>query len=1132
MQYDHKKIEPKWQKTWEDEGIYRVEENSDKPKQYVLGMFPYPSGDGLHIGHPRSYTATDIYSRHKRMNGYNVLHPMGWDAFGLPAENYAIKNGLHPREAMNQNIDVFRGQLKQLGFAYDWTREVDTTDPEYYQWTQWVFLQMYQKGLAYESHEPINWCPQCQTGLANEDLETRSTSSGQVDVCERCGSEIEQKPMRQWVLKIRDYADRMLEDLENLNWPESVKESQRNWIGRSEGAELSFELDRKFHFVLIHGYKSSPRGAFFAWLREELESRGHSVEVPELPHPDDPSVSEQVETVLSETTFDENTIVLGHSLGSVVGAKAIEKRGVKIHKFVTVAGFVLEENTERAKKYLKTDNFFCDYEKVRENIGKAVVLQDTADELVTNDMANKLVGALDGKLVKKEALKPHFREPREPEVLKYALEQIDVFTTRPDTLFGATYMVLAPEHLLVSESLSEVSNRREVESYIEAAGKKSEIDRTNEEKEKTGVKLEGLSVKNPASGETLPIYIADYVLAHYGTGAIMAVPAHDERDWQFARKYDLPVRQVIRPVLTDQENPPAEGKQTVSRKNIIAVARHPEEEKLLALEWMHADWTTFVTGGVDDGEDIVQAAKREVEEETGYRDLVFREFLGQTRAKYFASHKDENKDAEVSILLFDLKSLEQKEVSAEEKDKHAISWISHKDILKTRHAECELIADWLKTGNYAYSGVGELINSGEFDGMDSEEAKTAITELVGGEMKSTYRLQNWVFSRQRYWGEPIPLVHCTPPAGGCGVVPVPEEELPVTLPEVERYEPTGTGESPLAGIEDWVNTECPECGGSARRETNTMPQWAGSCWYYLRYMDPGNDQQLVDPKKEKYWSPVDVYVGGVEHATRHLIYARFWHKFLYDIGVVSTVEPFARLENQGLILAEDGQKMSKRYGNVINPETIVEQVGADTLRVYEMFMGPFDQSIAWSTDHMTGARRFLERVWRLVGKVEEKKQGDATLTSAIHETVAKVEADIEQMKFNTAISALMKLTGELEACEKIDRLSYETLLLLLAPFAPHITEELWREELDHNDSVHKSPWPVYKPAKIAQEKPTIGVQINGKVRDSIELDEDASEDEALAVARELENARRYLEGAQIKKVIYVPGKILNIIIGE
>lgn len=777
--FDHQEIEKKWQDKWSQNDLYKTDGDSTKEKVYVLDMFPYPSGEGLHVGHPKGYIATDIYSRFKKMNGFEVLHPMGWDAFGLPAENFAIKHKVHPRVAVEKNITNFKQQLAHLGFNYDWSREINTTDPEYYKWTQWIFLKLLEKGLAYESHEPINWCPGCQTGLANEDLESDGT-------CERCGSVVEKKPMRQWVLKITDYADRMLEDLNVLTaWPEHIKEAQRNWIGRSEGAEIDFKL----------------------------------------------------------------------------------------------------------------------------NSG----------------------------------------------------ESVTVFTTRPDTLFGATYLVVAPEHPLVMTL--PIENKEEVLAYAKTSVAKSEIDRTNADKEKTGVELQGIKAINPANGEEIPVFVADYVLSHYGTGAIMAVPAHDERDNEFAQKFNLPIITVI------------------------------EGDKLIA--------------------------------------------------------------------------------------------------------------------------------SGEFDGVQSEEAKKVIVEKVGGRMKSTYRLNDWVFSRQRYWGEPIPVIHCE----GCGVVPVPYEQLPVTLPEVEHYEPSGTGESPLAAIDEWVNVDCPKCGGKAKRETNTMPQWAGSSWYYLRFIDPKNNDALIDPEKEKKWAPVDVYVGG-DHAVRHLIYARFWHKFLYDIGAVSTIEPFMRLEFLGFILAEDGRKMSKRWGNIINPDDIVKQNGADTLRVYEMFMGPFENTVAWSTNGLVGAQRFIERVNGLAEHIVEIETAD--VTRLLHKTIKKVREDIEGFKFNTAVSSMMIFVNTAEK-SGLSKASYENFLKLLAPFAVHLTEELWANQ-GHETSVHLEKYPEANLELAKDDTVVIGVQVNGKSRGSIEISVDTSEVDAVETAKREESVSRHLGESQIKKVVYVPGRILNLII--
>ncbi len=811
-QYNHKEVEKKWKKIWEKSGIYKTKEESGKPKYYVLDMFPYPSGAGLHVGHPKGYIATDIVGRMKMMQGFNVLHPMGWDAFGLPAENYAIKNKVHPSVATGENVATFKKQLGLLGFTYDWDREVNTTDPKYYKWTQWIFLQLFKKGLAYESFAPINWCPSCQTGLANEDLDNGK--------CERCGSEIERRPMRQWVLKITDYAEKLLDGLDKLPlWPEHIKKMQSDWIGRSEGALVDFKI-------------------------------------------------------------------------------------------------------------------------------------------------------------------------------KDSHEVLKIFTTRPDTLFGATYMVVAPEHPLVTQNLQNFSNKKSVQEYLDQAKSKSDLERTELQKEKTGVELKGLKAINPLSGDELPVFVADYVLYGYGTGAIMAVPGHDERDFEFAKKYKLPIIDVVLPV--------------------------------------------------NEKGDVV--------------------FDGDSKDEPFTEN-------------------------------------------------------------------GVAVNSDFINNLPTIEAKKKMIEYLQekglGQKKVQYKLRDWVFSRQRYWGEPMPLVHCEKD----GWIPVPENQLPLELPKVKNYEPSGTGESPLATIIDWVNTTCPQCGGPAKRETNTMPQWAGSCWYYLAYTMPkdADGNYDWDKKKINYWNPIDLYVGGAEHATRHLIYARFWHKFLFDIGAVANEEPFTRLQNVGLILAEDGRKMSKRWNNVINPDQVVEEYGADAMRLYEMFMGPFDQPCAWSTKGVVGVRRFLERIWALAEKISDKAISDKKLTAQLHQTIKKVSEDIEAMRFNTAISCMMQLSNEMGKAESISKEDFCVLLKLLSPFAPHMTEELWNE-VGNKESIFESAWPQYYAALAKDEEITLAVQINGKLRDTLTVSADITEEHARNTALASEKIQKWLEGKEPKKVIYVKGKLISIVL--
>ena len=807
--YPFDSIEPKWQHYWDEHKTFKASE-TDAPRdkrRYVLDMFPYPSAQGLHVGHPEGYTATDIYCRFLRMNGYNVLHPMGFDAFGLPAENFAIKTGTHPAVTTAANINKFRSQIKALGFSYDWDREVDTSSAEYYRWTQWIFLKLFKKGLAYEAESPINWCPSCKTGLANEEVKD--------GCCERCGTKVTRKRIRQWILKITAYAERLLDDLDDLDWPEPVKLMQRNWIGRSEGANVFFNIEG----------------------------------------------------------FDD---------------------------------------------------------------------------------------------------------------------KLEIYTTRPDTLFGVTYMVLSPEHPFV-EKITTPEQRNAVSAYLDAAAKKSDLERTDLAKVKTGV-FTGAYAINPVNKERIPIWVADYVLISYGTGAIMAVPAHDERDWDFAKTFGLPIKLVV-------------------------AAAKP-----------------------DSGADY----------------------------------------------------------SAEP-------------------AECTAADGW-------------AVNSGRFNGLPTVEAIKQLTVWIEeqglGKRAINYKLRDWIFSRQRYWGEPIPLVHCP----HCGIVPLSESELPLKLPEVQSYLPSGTGESPLAAIDDWVNTTCPKCGAPAKRETNTMPQWAGSCWYYLRYLDPHNDTAFAAKDKLDYWLPVDLYVGGVEHAVLHLLYSRFWHKVLYDLDLVNTKEPFQRLLNQGMILGEDNQKMSKSRGNVINPDDIIKNYGADAMRVYEMFMGPLEVTKPWLTAGLVGVSRFLERVWAIGDKpLTSDNAVPEELTRLLHKTIKKVSRDTETLNFNTAISAMMVFSNELAKLERIPRALWEPFIQLLSAYAPHLGEELWRN-CGHSESVSTSTWPAWDEALCADSEATIVVQVNGKIREkftaAIGADKAALEKTALA----LPAVTKWLEGKTIVRIITVQDKLVNIVV--
>ncbi len=963
--YNPKAIEAKWQKYWEKHGTYR--QYSRKQGFYVLDMFPYPSGAGLHVGHPRGYIATDVVARFKQLEGCGVLHPMGWDAFGLPAEQYALKNKVHPSIATKKNVATFKKQLEKIGLTYDWEREINTTDPEYYKWTQWIFLEMWKRGLAYESNEPINWCPSCKTGLANEDLEQGK--------CERCGTVVEKRPLRQWVLAMTKYADRLLKDLDSkdLDWSESIKEQQRNWIGRSEGAEVAFPI---------------------------------------------------------------------------VGTE----------------------------------------------------------------------------------------------------EELRVYTTRVDTIFGCTYVVVAPEHSLLKNQESRIKNQEEVRKYIKKAANKSDLERTELAKEKTGVKLEGVEAINPFDGAKVPVYVADYVLGSYGTGAVMAVPAHDERDFEFAKKYSLPIKLSVAPFFSDTEGKDAvrKDKPTVRRRTAYALVKHWSEDKYICLDWEKFGWHSGIIGGIEEGEDPIVAASREIIEETGYQNPVFVKYIGEAMHNYFyAAHKEVNRYADGVGMLFQLKNGKWNEPDKEETKNHKAVWISGDEMtsfLTLRNFQ--YMWEVLKKGEECYTEDGVLIDSGEFTGLASAEARKKMTAWLSkeklGKKKVNYKMRDWTFSRQRYWGEPIPLVHCE----FCGIVPVPEKDLPLLLPKVKSYEPTDTGESPLAAISKWVNTKCPQCKGPAKRETNTMPQWAGSSWYYLRYIDPKNKKALVDKKKEQKMMPVDLYVGGTEHATRHLLYARFWHKFLYDIKIVSGKEPFKKLVNQGLIVASDGRKMSKRWGNVVNPDDMIAEFGADAFRTYEMFMGPFTQSIAWNTEGLVGTRRFLEKVWRLSQKTVNSQQstGNKNIETLLHKTIKSVTEDIEGFKFNTAISSLMILVNALEKEPEISLITYRTSLILLSPFAPHIAEELWSQLKNHpstgsgsskteEKSIFLAEWPKWDKKKIVEETVNVAVQVNGKVRAVIAVaagsDEAAVKAQALADA----NVQTHIAGKNVRKVIYVPGRIFNIVVG-
>lgn len=962
--YNPVEIEKKWQKVWEDDQTYKVDfSDHSKPKYYGMSMLPGVTGAGIHVGHGRTFQFSDIKVRAKRQQGYNAYNPIGWDSFGLPVENFAIKLGKKPREAHDEVLGKFKEQLKRLGYSYDWSKEISTSDPAYYRWTQWIFNKLFEHGLAYQKESPQWWCETDQTVLANEQVEGGK--------CWRCGNQVSKRNLKQWFFKITDYADEILEATDDLDWTDMVKTMQKNWIGRSEGAEVDFKIDGS----------------------------------------------------------DKN---------------------------------------------------------------------------------------------------------------------LTVFTTRPDTLFGATFMVIAPEHELVKELTTE-DNRKAVEDYILQAARKSEIERMNENREKTGV-FTGSYAINPVNSAKVPIWVADYVLSGYGTGAIMAVPAHDERDFEFAKKFGIEIKEVVLPHRIDTKNPPLEGKDTVTRQNIHGIVYNPRTDEYLCLEYKDFPWTTFIVGGVEESDsgDIVSAAKREIYEETGYKNLKLMKVLGgQVVAEYYAAHKNQNRRGFVNGLLFELIDDEQDDISEEDQGKYDLVWLKMPDITKDRMtcAELDIWLDRIKSDKGLYAEEGILTNSGKFDGMTSSEAREKIVAWLEkdglGKSKVTYKMRDWLISRQRYWGAPIPIIHCE----DCGAVAVPDDKLPVILPEVEDFKPKDGNVSALESATDWVNTICPKCGKPAKRETDTMDGYACSSWYFLRYLDPFNDKQAWDPEVEKYWGPVDYY-NGADHAVAHLLYSRFWQRFFFKLGLVSHPEPFKRMMYNAYILAADGTKMSKSRNNVVDPLEIMNSgYGADSLRVYEMFIAPYDMEAPWDTRGVPGTYRFLNRVWTLAQEyieAEQSKSDEKTereVLTIAHKLAKKVTEDIENEKFNTSISAMMeavnnyyKLKDGIGKSAAWDW-AIESLLMVLSPFAPHITEELW-SQIGHQDTIHIDHWPKWDDKYLQSDMSTIVIQVNSKVRAKIEVSTEMSADDVKRLAQIQDNVLKYIGDKQPTKVIYIPGKLVNIVIAE
>ncbi len=1053
--YNHKDIEKKWQDKWQSDGIYNIDNKVEgKENFYQLVEFTYPSGN-LHVGHWYAFAVPDIFARYKRMQGFNVLYPMGFDAFGLPAENAAIKLGADPKVWTYEQMEKMRAQFRTMGAVFPWDREVVSCDPEYYKWTQWMFNQFLKNDLVYRANTKVNWCPKDQTILANEQVVDNK--------CERCGAEVVQRDQEQWMIRITKYADRLIDDLDALAWPDAIKDSQKNWIGRSEGSEISFKLKVESG-VVSETFKFRPELV-------ELIKKGEK-----------------------NVTF------------------RMEQKNVSIGDTVSLIDWA-DGNKENQKEFLKA------------RITK--ISEFKLIDLPLDYPGHEKDSSAEERLVRYQGYYGnHITNESIVYIYEFETLAVSVFTTRADTLFGVTYVVLAPENSLVQSLKSQIENWDEVEGYITETKKKSELDR-QQSKEKTGVELKGIKAINPANGEEVPVWIADYVLAGYGTGAVMAVPAHDERDWEFANKYDLPIKEVVRPYVVDTVNVPREDKKTVIRRNVHAIVFDPKNKKYLILRNPKHDWDSLVIGGVEEGEDLVDTAIREIKEETGYTNVTYIRSLGfPVQAGYFAKHKDENRLAIASALYFELAGGEKIEIPTDgENEGNEILWIDPSDFTPGKMINSEL-PFWLERmkhpGDIAYTDEGILTNSHKFDDMTTSEARQKITEFVGGKMVKTYRLRDWGISRQRYWGCPIPIVY--DPEGNAHAVP--DEHLPWILPTDVDHTPDGT--APLARSRELFERTEKIFGAGWKPEVETMDTFVDSSWYFYRYLDNKNNKEFASLDKMDAWMPIDLYMGGAEHTTMHLLYSRFWTKALYDLGFVKDSEAYKIRRNRGLILGPDGNKMSKSKGNVIDPDEIVDRLGADTVRMYLAFMGPYGitTNYPWDPNGVVGVRRFIERVFRLKDKISDDTESIGAL---LHKVIKKVTEDVEGFKFNTAISQMMILVNDFEKKDQILSGDYKILLKLLSPFAPHIAEEIWYQ-IGEKESIHLSEWPKYDESKLTSVESLVVVQINGKVRSQVMLANDASEEEAVSIAKQDEKVKKWLGESEIKKTIYITGKIINFVV--
>ncbi len=1349
-------LEAKWQRTWEEAGTYVAKTGDPKANQdkfYGLVEFPYPSGEGLHVGHPRSYTAIDLVTRKRRMEGKNVLYPMGWDAFGLPTENFAIKHKIRPADATKKNVANFTRQIKSLGFGFDWTREVDTTDPTYYKWTQWQFLQFVKAGLAYKAKSTINWCPRCKIGLANEEA--------QGGVCERCGNPVEKREKAQWMIKISKYADRLIDDLKTVDYLDKIASQQVNWIGRSEGAEVLFRVPR-FEKVLVATNNKSKIARVKKLLGAVLPSiqvlSPKEAGIEEIEVKEGSDMKENARIKAAAYAGKTDLPIIGMDTGLYIAGEKLDVATPKRNALEGADESTLsqEEIAKRLDIFYRgiaekhggsVEGYWQDFMVLRLPNGTELSEENKRQIILTNERKGEMdlyfpvrglyKVAANGKYVVDQTEDESVHVELGPLAQAFASicsEEVRVFTTRPDTLFGVTYVTLAPEHALVQQWLKsgKIKNAEAVRAYIEMVKSKTDMERTAETKDKTGVVLEGVFATNPVNGEQVPVWIADYVLAGYGTGAVMAVPAHDERDFAFAEKHGLSVKQVVAPFIRlSGAYEPRADKETRTRAVVSAIIRRAGTEEYL-LQDMADGRRGFTGGGVEEGETIEEALRREVREETGYTEMKIVASLGEIWGHGYKPKKDLNCLDPDQVFVVEVTGEPQQMRAEEDLTAHQLVWKPRSEVEGFVNLQHHQLAWRLyQSGSTCFTEEGVATTaSGFLSGLQTEEAKKAMIAWLEarttGKAMKTYKLRDWVFSRQRYWGEPIPLVHCEAcakkkqkallihgfsgsaekgwfpsmkaelekqgyevfaptmsmtggptveawmtllqpfmdqlgeddvvvghsigaraavqlleqsgkkigrlvlvapaigtypveryeqrlkdepqrkadfdflrdfwqkpidwkkvsslvgsavvmsstddtfiqkpthalfPAGWLlqsyegrghfqgpeqtelaehilahkvtGWIPVPENQLPLTLPEVEIYEPTDTGESPLATIDAWVNTSCPKCGGPATRETDTMPNWAGSSWYFLRYCDPQNDQQFASPEALKYWLPIDLYNGGMEHTTLHLLYSRFWYKFLYDMGYIPGEcgsEPYAMRRSHDMILGEGGVKMSKSKGNVVNPDDVVKEYGADVFRLYEMFIGPYDQKAPWDTNGVEGVRRFLDRVWYVFHEAQvTDKEVPPELETLYHQTIKKVTDGIDSLQFNTCVSQLMILANAYQDFGCVPTHQREAFLQVLAPFAPHVTEELWQEE-GKTFSIHRGGWPTYDTSKLVGTTFELVIQVNGKVRDKLTVAQDIGEDEAKKLALASEAVQKWLEGKEPKKVVYVKGRLVSVVV--